>query len=116
MCADLAFRHTDSLDKGFYLVEFQGCQAQSASNLVYHTIIFWRIGLGILVELSLVVALEILDNLSGDEFHIALRRCEADERTAVYERRTSDAHVTLLQSCLIEQHVYVVAQLRAANY
>ena len=90
MSADFAFRHADSLDKGFYLVEFQGCQAQSASNLVYHTIIFWRIGLGILVELSLVVALEILDNLSGDEFHIALRRCEADKRTSINQWRARD--------------------------
>ena len=47
MSADLAFRHADSLDKCFYLVEFQGCQTQSASYLVYHAIIFWRIGLGI---------------------------------------------------------------------
>lgn len=116
MGANLAFWQADGLYQLLDSIELQAGQAQLASYLIHHLLVLWRTSSGILIKILIGVALKLLDDAASDELHVALGRCEVDERTTINQWWTSDAHVTLLQSSLIEQHVYVVAQLSAANY
>ena len=70
--ADMVLGQTYRLDKVFQMGELQRGETQTASYLIHHALVFWRVGLGILVELGLVVALEVADNATCDEFQVAL--------------------------------------------
>ena len=108
--ADPTLRKTDTLNQILQFGELQCGESQALGNLCHHTLIFRRIGLCILLEILLVVALEILDDTTGNQLHITLGRGEADERTAIDQRRTRDAAVNLLGT-ILEKGSHVILQL-----
>ena len=112
MCTNLTLGQSDSLDELLYGIEFERSQSQLTAYLVHHLGILRRVGSCIFVEILISIALKLLDNAACDKLHIALGRCEIDERTAVNQRRTSYTHVEFLKSC-IEQTLHIVAQLGA---
>ena len=57
MCADSALGQSDGLYHHFNLVELQAGKPQTSCYLLYHALILWRVGLGILVELCILVAI-----------------------------------------------------------
>ena len=113
--ADLALGHADALDEVFELGKLQGGESEATGYLGDHALVLGRIGLCVLLQISLVVALEVADDATGDKLQVALRGGEADEGTAVDEGWAADAAVYLLGSVL-EEGAHVVAQLCAAYY
>ena len=90
--AELALGQADGLYERLKLVEFERGEVQLAADLLHHALIFGRIGLGVFLQILILVALEILDDAARDEFHIALAGSEADEGATVDEGRTGNAH------------------------
>ena len=86
MHADTFFGKTYRLDEVLDSVEPQCGDAQSMCYLVDHAEIFGRVGGGIFLQVLLGVALEILYHPSCDEFQVALRTGEVDERAAIDQR------------------------------
>ena len=86
MHADTFFGKTYRLDEVLDSIEPQRGDAQSMCYLVDHAEIFGRVGGGIFLEVLLGVALEILYHPSCDEFQVALRTGEVDERAAIDQR------------------------------
>lgn len=72
MGADRLLWHTDTVDKSLYLGELEGGKLQSTSNLSYKTVIFMSASSGICLKILIGIALEIIDDLACDKFHIAL--------------------------------------------
>ena len=114
MGAHLTLRQADALDKVFDTGELQRGESQTTGNLLYHALVFRRVSLGILVELSLVIALEVADDTTGDELQVALTVGEADERTAIDQWRARDTHMHLFRTVL-NKLLGVVAQLCATH-
>ena len=112
--ADFALRQTDGLDQRFEFVETQRSQSQAFTDGLNQLFVLWCACSGVFFEIFVRVALNFANELTGNQFHFALRRGEADERTAIDERRTGNADV-YLACAVVEQHVHVVAQLRAAH-
>ena len=111
----LALWKTDGLYQLLDGVELQGSQAQLVSNLIYHSLILRRTGGSVFLKILVGIALKLLDNAAGNQLHITLGRSEVDERTAVYQWRTCNTHVALLQACLVEKHLNIVAKLGTTN-
>lgn len=114
MGAKLALGQADGLDQGLQRIETQGSEAEAFAHDLDHTVVLGRAGGGIFLEVLVLVALEPLDDATGDELERALGGSEANEGAGVDEGRTSDANVYLLGSVLVE-HLDVVAQLRTAH-
>ena len=115
MGAYLALWKTDSLNQLLDGVELQCSQAQLAGNLIHHLLILRRTRGGILIQILVGITLKLLDDAARNQLHITLGRSEVDERTTVYQRRTRNAHVALLEASLVEKHLHVVAKLGATN-
>ena len=111
----LALWKTDGLYQLLDGVELQGSQAQLAGNLIYHLLILRRTGGSVFLKILVGIALKLLDDATGNQLHITLGRSEVDERTAVYQWRTRNTHVALLQASLVEKHLYIVAKLGTTN-
>ena len=62
----------------------------------------------------MVVALEIADDTTCDQFQITLRRGEADKRTPIDQRRTRDTAMHLLGT-IVEEGLHIIPQLRTAH-
>ena len=88
MRTDTLFGESDRLYQVFQRSKLYTGQSQATGYLVDHPLILGGSRLRILVEVLLVVALEILDDTAGNQFQIALRRRETDERATLYQRRT----------------------------
>ena len=114
MCAKLALRHADGVHKILQTGELQRRQSQALGNLCHHPLILRRIGLCILFEVLRIVALKVLDDAACDQFHITLRRGEADKRTAIHQRRTGDTAMHLL-GAILEERPHVILQLGATD-
>lgn len=112
--AYLALGQPDALHQRFDLGKLQRGEAQAARYLVDHAPILGRAGGGIAVEVAVFVALKVLDDAAGDEFHVAFRCREAYEGASVHQRWARYAHVYLLGAGL-EERAHVVAKLRAAH-
>ena len=70
--ADLALGHANALDEVFELGKLQGGESETTGYLGDHALVLGRIGLCVLLQISLVVALEVADNATCDEFQVAL--------------------------------------------
>lgn len=95
MCADLALRQSDGINQIFYLRELQGCESEATSNLLHQTLIFGCACCGVLIEVAVGAAFQVLDDTACDEFHVALGVGEADVFASVDERWAGDAHMNL---------------------
>ena len=60
------------------------------------------------------IAFEVMNHLTGEQFHIRLGGREIDKRTSIDERRAGNAHVDFLGAQVIEA-TYIITQLRAAH-
>ena len=114
MGADAALGQTDGFNHHLHLVELQTGQSKALSYLLHHTLILWRIGLCILIELCILVALEVFYHLTCDKLHRTLLRGEAHKRTTIYKWRTRDTSMYLLGS-IVEEHLHIVLELSAAH-
>lgn len=112
--AELALGQTDGVDEVFERVKLERSEAQALAYYLHHALIFGRACGGIFLKILVLVALKLFYYAARYQFEVALRRREADERTAVDERRTGYAHVSLAHA-VVEQHLNVVAQLCAAH-
>ena len=70
--ADFALRHTDGLDEILELGKLQGGEAETTGYLGDHALVLGRIGLGVLLQIYLVVALEVADDATRNQFQVAL--------------------------------------------
>ena len=111
----LALRQTDSFHELLDGIELQCSQSKLVGNLIHHSLIFRRTCGSILLQILVGIALKLLDDSAGNQLHITLGRSKVDERTAINQWRTSDTHVTLLQTSLIEEHLHIVAKLGTAH-
>ena len=115
MGAELALGQAYGLDKILERVKLQRSKAKALAYNLNHALVFGRTCFGILLKILVFVALKFLYYAARYKLKVALRRSKADERTAVDERRTGYAHVSLAHA-IVEEHLHVVAQLRAAHY
>lgn len=71
--AYLALGHADALYEVFNLGELQAGESQATPDFLNHTLVFGRVGSGILLErLGCFLLAEVADDAAGDEFIIAL--------------------------------------------
>ena len=71
--ADFALGHADALYEVLNLGELQAGESQSASDFLHHTLVFGRVGGGILLErLGCFLLTEVADDASGDELVVTL--------------------------------------------
>ena len=113
--ADPLLGEADALDKIFYLAEFQRSKSQSAGYLIDHTLILGSAGGGILLKSRRRVSLQVADDSTGDQLHVALGVGEGDVGTSIHQRRAGDAGMHRASSA-IEEDTDIVAKLRAAHY
>lgn len=70
--ADAALGEADALDKVFYLAELKGGEVEAAGDFGNHAVILGSAGSGIGFQLGIVAAFKVADNLTGNQFEIAL--------------------------------------------
>ena len=70
--ADFALRHTDGLDEVLEFGKLQGGEAEATGYLGDHALVLGRVGLGVLLQIYLVVALEVADDATRNQFQVAL--------------------------------------------
>ena len=126
--ADLALGQSYGFDEDLESVELQAGESESSAHFLDHSAVLGAVGLCILLQDligcggfssyaagSLVaVVLEVVDDLSGEQFHVALGGREVDEGAAVDEWWACDAHVHFLGS-EFKEPAHVVVQLGAAH-
>ena len=105
----------DTLDKIFYLAEFQRCKTQSAGYFIDHALIFGCAGGGILLESRRGITLQVADDSACDKLHVALGVGKGDVGTSIHQRRAGDASMHRASSAL-EEDIHVVTKLRAMHY
>lgn len=72
MGAYALFGEADRFYKGFNGVEFERCEIETLANFVNKSVVFRRVGGGILVEILVWVAFKVAYYSASEELHVAL--------------------------------------------
>ncbi len=64
------FRQTDAFNQSFKRIELQGCQAKAIADCFDQTVIAFRAGFGVLVEVGVRVAFKFFNQATGEQFHV----------------------------------------------
>lgn len=94
----LTFRQAYGFYQVFQRVELQGGEVQAFGYRIHHTLVFRRPRLRVFLQVLVLIPLELLDQPTRNQLHIAFRRRKIDERATVNQRRASDTHVHLFGS------------------
>ena len=108
MGTDLAFGQPDSLDHSLYGTELKRCKPELLTDFLYHGLILWRAGSSVFIQILIGIALQVFNDATGYQLHIALGCGEIDKLTRIYERRATYSYVYLLGTT-VKQILHIVA-------
>ena len=64
---DLTFRQSNRLNQGLQRIKFQRAEAKMFGNDADHLLVLRRIGLCVILQILVLIALQFLDDSAGDQ-------------------------------------------------